>query len=135
MNEFANDADAEEFLRSGFKSFIPAVQALRAFIDQIAEKIRIVLRPYDDQLKGIGVASSQSKLSFWPDMGKVFTGKVLGVSLKNPERSAFYIQADFDEQRSRSLYVGFWIWTPIPDDRKSLFSALEGVRALDPWRL
>jgi len=136
MNESVNDAETEAFLREGLKCFMPAVQALLTFLKQIGERIGAVLKPYDDQLEGLGLASSRSKFSFYPDIARAFAGQVLEVDLKIPDRSGFYIYIDFGAQRSRALYVGFWIWTPVTKDRRSLFAALRGLPILDyPWEI
>jgi hypothetical protein len=60
-------------------------------------------------------------------MGQEELEQEIQVGVKNPDRSGFYIFIDLNEEPSRSLYVGFWLWTPAVQERRDLFRALQAV--------
>ena len=122
-----SDDEADRFLREGLREFVPAVRALSNFIHEIEGRIRRVLEQHDRELKELGIASSTSKLIFSPNLGGEQSEQEIDVGVKDPERSGFYICIDLNETPSRSLYVGFWLWTPASQDRKELFRALRPV--------
>ena len=111
--------------------FLPAVRAINTFKEQIGERIRKTLRPYDKDLNDLGVASSTiSKLHFVPVPGG--EEEPLCVQIKN-SGSCFYIYVDLepDDQPTPTLEVGFWLWTPAASDRKELYSALRAAWTAD----
>jgi hypothetical protein len=128
-----SDAEADRFLREGLPHFVPAVRALSSFVHEIEGRIRKVLKPYDHELSALGLASSISKLSFSPNLGGELPEQVIEIGVKNPDRAGFYILIDLSETPSLSLYVGFWLWTPVSQNRKQLFGALRPVWDVDGY--
>jgi hypothetical protein len=129
-----NDDEADRFLREGLREFVPAVRALSSFIHEIEGRVRKVLEPHNRELGQLSVASSTSKLSFGPTIGGGQPEQVIQVGVKDPDRSGFYIRINPDQTQSRSLYVGFWLWTPAPQDRQELFRMLRPLWDSDGYR-
>lgn len=130
------DDDADRFLREGLREYIPAVQALNSFIHLTEGRIRKVLEPYDMELRQLSIASSTSKISFSPNIGEEQADQTIEVGVRDPDRSGFYIQIDFKEEPSRSLCVGFWLYTPVSSqERQELFQLLSPVCGSDGYEV
>jgi hypothetical protein len=130
----SNSVESERFLKDGLAHYLPAVRALNAFIAEIASRIRDVLEKHDHELEELGIASSRSKLDFEPQLGKAPLTHI-SVGLKNTHRSGFYIYYDSTETPETSFYVGFWIWTPQPSDRKELFELFRTRGTTEGWEI
>src|SRR5271168_1661523 len=92
-----SDDEADRFLKEGIREFVPAVRALNSFIHEIEGRIRNVLARHDQALNLLNVASSNSKLSFSPTIGREQFEEVIEVGVRNPDRSSFYISIDLGE--------------------------------------
>jgi hypothetical protein len=113
--------DEVEFLKIGVTQYLPAVRALGSFVDMIAEVIRGVLRPYDERLQAKGLAFSGSKIDYYPKIGAAHGESALGIQIKAPGRSTFYIEIYPEEPPAKSMWVGGWLWLMEREKRTTLY--------------
>ena len=121
------DNEVDGFLREGVREFVPAVHALNAFIHEAETRLRGCLKVHEKELAQLGIASSRGKLDIAPSLGKQYANRVLRIGITGATRWKFFIQLDPDETPTRSMYVGFWLWTPVAKDRLELYKLLRPI--------
>jgi hypothetical protein len=127
-----SERPSEEFLREGLEHVIPALRALKVFIDQVADRLRLGLDSWAPRLKDLGLFDlHNSQPYFYPEIPKAHPEQSISVGLKNTQNVAFYLLLDYAQVPSRRLYVGFWIYHPEKSARPDLYAALKKAESGD----
>jgi len=127
-----SEAPSEEFLREGLDHVIPALRALKVFIDQVADRLRLGLESWAPKLKDLGLFDlHNSQPYFDPEIPKARPEQSISVGVINTLNVAFYLRFDYAEVPSRRLYVGFWIYHPEKSARADLYAALKKAESGD----
>jgi hypothetical protein len=133
-----SEEPSEQFLREGLEHVIPALRALRVFIDQVADRFRLGLDSWAPKLKDLGLFDlHNSQPYFEPEISKTHPEQSINVGVMNTKNVAFYLRFDYANVPSRRLYVGFWIYHPEKSARADLFAALKKAESgitLRKWR-
>jgi hypothetical protein len=123
---------SEEFLSEGLVHVIPALRALKVFIDQVADRIRLGLDSWAPRLKHLGLFDlHNSQPYFYPEIPKNHPEQSISVGVMNTQSVAFYLRFDYAEIPSRRLYVGFWIYHPDKSARVDMYAALKKAESGD----
>ena len=127
-----SEIPSDEFLRDGLEHVIPALRALKVFIDQVADRVRLGLDSWAPRLKDLGLFDlHNSQPYFDPEISKTHPEQSISVGVMNTRNVAFYLRFDYTEIPSRRLYVGFWIYHPEKSARADLYAALKKAESGD----
>jgi hypothetical protein len=123
---------SEDFLREGLEHVLPGLRALKVFIDEIADRVRLGLGSWAPKLKDIGLLDLHNSQSyFYPEIPQTHPEQSFSVGLMDTQNVGFFLRVDYSEIPSRKLYVGFWIYHPQKSARADLYAALKKAESGD----
>jgi hypothetical protein len=75
-----SEIPSDEFLRDGLEHVIPALRALKVFIDQVADRVRLGLDSWAPRLKDLGLFDlHNSQPYFDPEISKTHPEQSISV--------------------------------------------------------
>lgn len=81
---------SDEFLREGLEHVIPALRALKAFVDEIGKRIRTELDSWAVRLKDLGVFDLHDSLPYFhPEITKIDGAEAISVGVINTKSLGF----------------------------------------------
>jgi hypothetical protein len=120
--------DEEAFYREGVRRFIPAVQALSDFVDYCERCIREAAKPFDKELKALGLVTSDGKGNSWPLLSKAADAEQFGVSVKVASSGMYVEFYPSEENSAESMWMGMWLWPKDAGRRRALYEACDALR-------